>query len=132
MSFASAALVEPISVSLGGVQRSDLKFGQPVIVCGAGPIGLMALAVARAAGAYPILVTDIAEHKLETATQLGADFTVCCGMKEDPHDIAKRIREAFDSVAEGLQPEIALECTGVQSSLYSAAYGEQRHCGRAA
>ena len=78
MSFSTAALVEPISVALGGIQRSGLAFGQPVLICGAGPIGLNALAIAKAAGAYPILVTDIAEHKLSRAREMGADLVLCC------------------------------------------------------
>lgn len=146
MSFAEAALVEPISVSLGGVQRSDLKFGQPVLVCGAGPIGectgstvydidtdradsasgLNAVAVARAAGAYPILVTDIAPHRLESAKALGADLTLCCELSWDGREISRRIRDAFEAVEEGLRPEVALECTGVQSSFYGAGYGKSQ------
>ncbi|GHJ87941.1 hypothetical protein NliqN6_4343 [Naganishia liquefaciens] len=122
MSYATAALVEPISVALGGVQRAQVRFGQPVVICGAGPIGLNALAIARTAGAYPILVTDIAEHKLERAREMGADLTLCCSTFRDGKEIGRRIRELFDTVEKGLEPEVALECTGAQTSFYGAGY----------
>lgn len=59
MSFAQAALVEPLSVAAGAVSRASLKLGQPVLVCGAGPIGLAAALCARAAGAHPVCITDL-------------------------------------------------------------------------
>lgn len=124
MSYAAAALVEPISVALGGVQRAQVKFGQPLIVCGAGPIGLNALAIARTAGAYPILVTDIAEHKLERAREMGADLTLCCSTTWDGKELGQRIRQSFSAVEEDLEPEVALECTGAQTSFYGAGYGK--------
>jgi L-iditol 2-dehydrogenase len=124
MSFSTAALVEPISVALGGIQRSGLVFGQPVLICGAGPIGLNALAIAKAAGAYPILVTDIAEHKLRRAREMGADLVLCCQTGWDGKEVARRIRGLMGEVEEGLEPEVALECTGAQTSFYAAGYGE--------
>lgn len=59
MSFAQAALVEPLSVAAGAVSRASLKLGQPVLVCGAEPIGLAAALCARAAGAHPVCITDL-------------------------------------------------------------------------
>jgi L-iditol 2-dehydrogenase len=126
MPFSTAALVEPISVALGGIQRANVVFGQPVLICGAGPIGLNALAIARAAGAYPILVTDIAQHKLDRAREMGADLAVCCEAGWDGKEIGRRVRDAFEMVEVGLQPEVALECTGAQASFYGAGYGELR------
>jgi L-iditol 2-dehydrogenase len=130
MSYATAALVEPISVALGGIQRSELKFGQPVMICGAGPIGLNALAIAKASGAYPILVTDIAPEKLIRAKQMGADMTLCCDISWDGLEIASRIKKLFSTIEPELLPQIALECTGAQSSFYGAGYGQFcRHYG---
>ncbi|KAJ9114065.1 hypothetical protein QFC22_005885 [Naganishia vaughanmartiniae] len=122
MPFATAALVEPISVALGGIQRANVVFGQPILICGAGPIGLNALAIARAAGAYPILVTDIAQHKLDRARGMGADLTLRCSLEWDGKEVARRVREAFGKIEVGLEPEVALECTGAQTSFYGAGY----------
>ncbi len=124
MSFASAALVEPISVSLAGLQRSSLVFGTPTLICGAGPIGLVALALAKAAGAYPIVVTDIADHRLEWAKKMGADEIVQVEMKWSGEEVASAVREKFEGLEAGLRPKVALECTGAQSSFYGATFGE--------
>jgi threonine 3-dehydrogenase len=50
--------------------------GQDVLVTGAGPVGLMALAVARRLGAKRLVVTDVSEYRLKLARDLGADLTV--------------------------------------------------------
>lgn len=128
MTFAQAALVEPVSVGLGGIQRSDLRLGQPTVVCGAGPIGLVAVALAKAAGAYPIVVTDIAAHRLDWASKLGADATVLSDIAWDGQRVGIEILDTMGSIEAGLRPQVALECTGAQSSFYGAAYGESDVC----
>ncbi len=54
MSHAMGALVEPLSVAYQAVLRAKHYLGQPVLICGAGPIGLAVALIARASGAYPI------------------------------------------------------------------------------
>ena len=124
MSYPQAALVEPISVALGGIQRSGLRYGQPTLICGAGPIGLYALILARACGAYPIVVTDLATHKLQRAKELGADLTLCCQSDWDGERVGAEIKQLVQAHEEGLEIEIALECTGAQTSFYGAGYGQ--------
>jgi len=124
MSYPQAALVEPISVALGGIQRSGLRYGQPTLICGAGPIGLYALILAKACGAYPIVVTDLATHKLERAKELGADLTLCCQSDWDGERVGEEIKRLVQAHEEGLEIEIALECTGAQTSFYGAGYGQ--------
>lgn len=53
ISFGRAALLEPLSVVLHAMRlcHGSLNIGQPALVCGAGPIGLIALAAAKASGA---------------------------------------------------------------------------------
>ena len=70
MSFEDGALLEPLSVALAGIERAQLRLGQAVIICGAGPIGLVTLLCARAAGAEPVLITDIDAGRLAFAKQL--------------------------------------------------------------
>lgn len=126
MTFADAALVEPISVGLGGVRRSGLKLGQPALVCGAGPIGLVTLALAKAAGAHPCVVTDIDAARLEVARQqFGADAVLQVDPSWDGPKLGAEIRKVFVQVGGvGVVPEVALECTGAQSSFFGANYGE--------
>lgn len=63
----------------GNAVHTALSFpilGEDVLITGAGPIGVMATAVARHAGARYIVVTDINDHRLELAKQMGATLTV--------------------------------------------------------
>ena len=64
---------------LGNAVHTALSFevlGEDVLITGAGPIGLMATAVARHAGARYIVITDVNAHRLDLAKQLGADVAL--------------------------------------------------------
>lgn len=116
MSYEDGACLEPLSVSLAAMQRSGIKLGDPVLICGAGPIGLISLLCARAAGACPIVITDIDETRLEFAKRLEPSvITYKVGRLSEEEQGAK-IVEAFG----GIEPAVALECTGVESSVSAA------------
>ena len=66
MSFEEGALLEPLSVAVHACKRSGLTVGDNVLVCGAGPIGLVCLLTAKAMGAASVIVTGI--------------FNMCCIM----------------------------------------------------
>lgn len=70
MSFEEGALLEPLSVALAGIERAGLRLGDSLVICGAGPIGLVSLLAAHAAGAAPIVITDLDEARLEMARRL--------------------------------------------------------------
>ena len=69
MGWRTAALLEPLAVVMHAVGELEGKvaLGRPVLVCGAGPIGLIALKAARASGAWPLAITDVDEGRLEFA-----------------------------------------------------------------
>lgn len=71
------ALMEPFSVAIHACRRSKVTAGTTVLVCGAGPIGLLCLLAARAMGAKSILVTG--EFSLPCCERAGV---LCCGMLE--------------------------------------------------
>ena len=71
-----AALVEPTSIAVHAVRCSGLKVGDSAAIIGAGPIGLLTLAVARAAGARTIYVADVDPVRLQMAADLGASKTI--------------------------------------------------------
>src|SRR5262245_24444530 len=73
MDLAVASLGEPLGVAVHGVRVSGLRIGQRVLVLGAGTIGLMAVAAARAGGAGEILVTARRPQQKAAALALGAD-----------------------------------------------------------
>jgi 2-desacetyl-2-hydroxyethyl bacteriochlorophyllide A dehydrogenase len=72
MSDELAALVEPLATPVHAVRRAGVRAGSRVAVLGAGPIGLLVLVAARAAGAEVVVVTDVLPEKLDRARRLGA------------------------------------------------------------
>ena len=57
MSFEEGALLEPLSVAVHACRRAGVTIGQTVLICGAGPIGLVNLLTARAMGASAVTIT---------------------------------------------------------------------------
>jgi threonine 3-dehydrogenase len=84
----------------GNATHTALSFsvlGEDVLITGAGPIGIMAAAIARHAGARHIVVTDMNPYRLELARKMGA--TIAHNVKDGPiSDVQKRLgmREGFD------------------------------------
>ncbi len=71
-----AALAEPLAVALHSVRRAGDVAGRHVLVTGAGPIGCLVVAAARAAGAGRVTVTDLLPEALGYAAVAGADTLV--------------------------------------------------------
>lgn len=65
-----------LSQVIYGFQRANLRFGEVVVVQGAGGLGLYATAVAKAAGAAKVIVLDAVDDRLDLARRFGADHTV--------------------------------------------------------
>jgi L-iditol 2-dehydrogenase len=125
MSYEDGALLEPLSVSLAAIERSGLRLGDPLLITGAGPIGLITLLSARAAGATPIVITDIDEGRLAFAKSLAPEvrtYKVEIGKtpEETADGIINAINDGQGSGPDALRPRLALECTGVESSIASA------------
>jgi len=107
-------------------QRAHL--GRGVVICGAGPIGLIALAAARASGAHPIVITDLEPKRLEFAKKFvpkGLTYQVARDLSSEQN--AKEIRKLFcEESGEYGAPETVLECTGVESSVITACHTARR------
>lgn len=78
-----AALAEPLSVALHAVRRAGDVSGRHVLVTGAGPIGCLVVAAAKAAGAARVTVTDLVPQALGYAAVADADALV---RADDPGD----------------------------------------------
>ncbi|MFE6758411.1 L-idonate 5-dehydrogenase [Streptomyces sp. NPDC057684] len=78
-----AALAEPLAVALHAVRRAGPVTGKHVLVTGAGPIGCLVVAAARAAGAAHVTATDLLPEALRYARLAGADTLV---RADDPGD----------------------------------------------
>ena len=76
MPFGHAAFAEPLAVVLNGVQKAGPLVGRRVHVAGCGPIGALAVLVARAGGAAEIVATDMVEGALAIVRKLGADRAI--------------------------------------------------------
>ncbi|MCC4722998.1 2,3-butanediol dehydrogenase [Salinicoccus sp. RF5] len=77
------ALVEPTAVALQAIRESEMQFSDSVAVFGAGPIGLLTIIAARAAGAKDIFAFDLSDARLKKAKEVGATHAVNSG-NEDP------------------------------------------------
>ncbi|WP_134702724.1 zinc-binding dehydrogenase [Ammoniphilus sp. YIM 78166] len=76
MTYDQGVLVEPFAVGVHAVRKGDIQLGDRVAILGAGPIGLLTLAAAKAAGATTVLVTDVIDYALEGAQNMGATHTM--------------------------------------------------------
>lgn len=126
LSYLDGALLEPLSVVMRGIQVAHIELGRGVVVCGAGPIGLIAAAAARASGAHPVVITDIDESRLAFAKKyIPAATTYQINPTLDSEGNAKAIRALFGP-DEYSAPDRILECTGVESSVVTAAFTARR------
>lgn len=99
-----AVLAEPLAVALHGASRAGSLAGARVLVCGAGPIGLLAVVAAQEAGAARVEITDLLPEPLDRARALGADAVWRVG--EDAI-----LSDTYD---------VVLECSGAAPAVSSA------------
>jgi len=117
-----AAILEPLGTSLRAVQTLDVS-GASLVVIGCGPIGLFAVAAAKALGASQIIGLDVREERLALARQLG------CTMALDPRQptVLDRILDA----TAGVGVDAMVEASGSARAL-EAAFAYLRKGGRCA
>ncbi len=94
----AAALLEPLSVGIWACRKGSVTAGSRVLITGAGPIGLVCLQVALAAGATEVVVSDVNPARLALAQQLGAS-TVLDARTAQLGDLNR-------------PPQVLLECSG--------------------
>jgi len=113
MPFEVATLVTTAGTSLYGILRlGGLQGGETVVVSGPGPIGLMAVVVARLAGAGTIVLVGTRPERLELGLQLGADLIINAAGEE----VVARVNE----ITEGRGADVAMECAGTEASAAAA------------
>ena len=79
LSFEYASISEPLACCINGQELSGVKKGDTVVIIGAGPIGCMNIAMARARGANKIIVCQRSEARLNIARRFGADHYINSG-----------------------------------------------------
>jgi threonine dehydrogenase-like Zn-dependent dehydrogenase len=97
-----------LTTAIHGLERAPVKPGDTVVIQGAGPVGLAALALARQAGAEKVILIGAPAHRLELATQFGAETVISIDSTPDP--IARR--ELVLRHTEGYGADLAVECVG--------------------
>ncbi|MGD8214685.1 zinc-binding dehydrogenase [Aestuariimicrobium sp. Y1814] len=92
LDLATAALTEPIAAVVRGLRPLQVGPEDTLLVCGAGPIGLIALLVAKHRGVGRVIVSQTSAPRRELAAHLGADVTL------DPRagDLAEQVRDHTD------------------------------------
>jgi len=103
-----AAVFDPLGNAVHTALAFDLV-GEDVLITGAGPIGIMAAAVARHAGARHIVITDINPYRLQLANKLGVARTVNISQQ----DLGEVMGEL--GMSEGF--DVCMEMSGVASAL---------------
>jgi threonine 3-dehydrogenase len=110
----------------GNAAHTALSFdlvGEDVLITGAGPIGIMAVAIARRAGARHVVITDVNDYRLELARKMGATLAVNAKSRS-LEDVMKELgmTEGFD---------VGLEMSG-NSHAFRSMLGSMNHGGKVA
>lgn len=124
LTFEEGAMLEPLSVGLAGIQRTALTLGDSCVIAGAGPIGLVTLAAAKALGIGPVLIYDIDDKRLNLAKEIYSDvIPYRISTAKSPQETAKEI---VSLLGEESGPSVTLECTGMESSITTCVYITRR------
>src|SRR3954451_14351920 len=113
MSDEEATLVVTAGTAMYGLtELGGLVAGESVVVIGPGPIGLLGVAVAKALGASPVILTGTREARLQKGLELGADHVVNV-TKEDAVEAVRRLNG-------GKGVDYVIECSGAPDAINDA------------
>src|SRR5690349_22797044 len=110
MSDEEATLVVTAGTSMYGLtELGGLVAGESVVVIGPGPIGLLAVAVAKALGASPVILTGTRNGRLAIGRGLGADRVININ-DEDAVEVVKQLTD-------GIGADYVVECAGTETTI---------------
>jgi L-iditol 2-dehydrogenase len=119
MSDAEATLVVTAGTSMYGLtELGGLVAGESVVVIGPGPIGLLAVAVAKALGAHPVILTGTRDKRLAIGKELGADRVINIS-NEDAVKVVKQLTD-------GIGADYVVECAGSEATIDQAIHMTNR------
>lgn len=99
--------------AIHGVERTGIDWQDIVVVQGAGPVGISALAVAKSAGASKVIVLGAPAARLEMAKRFGADHVINIDEVKTPEARIAAVRE----LSRGYGADVVLECVGHPSAI---------------
>jgi len=105
VTYEEAALTEPLACVIHGVEESNIKMGDTVVINGAGPIGLFFTVLVKRKGAR-VIQTDLVDERLRVAEKLGADHVI--NVKEGEEAAIKKVKELTD----GRGADVGIEAVG--------------------
>jgi 2-desacetyl-2-hydroxyethyl bacteriochlorophyllide A dehydrogenase len=111
VSLEAAALWNPLTNAINGVQLSRQKIGDFAVIIGTGPIGLFTIATAKRAGAFPVLAVEIQPKRTEAARRVGAEI-VLNPAEDDVMDACLEIKESG--------ADVVYDCAGGAGTLQEA------------
>lgn len=122
ISLEEGALVEPLSVAVHCAKLAGIAFGSSVLVLGAGPIGLLCCAVARALGASKVIAVDIVAPRLLIARNYAATATYQMEALS-PEENASRI---ISKTGIGEGAEVVIDATGAEACISTGVHALRR------
>ncbi len=111
---ATAVMLEPLSNSINGFERTPITIGDTVVIQGSGGIGLPAVAVARLSGALRIIVVGGPKGRLDLARECGAD--VCIDIADVP-SAEERIHIVREETIGGIGADVVVGATGIAGTV---------------
>lgn len=116
VSLEEGALVEPLSVGVHITKQANIKPGQSVVVFGAGPVGLLCCAVAKAFGATKVVAVDINEDRLQFAKKYAATHLFRSARVGAEENAANLIKEC----ELGAGADAIIDATGAEPCIQTA------------
>jgi L-iditol 2-dehydrogenase len=109
LTYAQAAMIEPVSIAIHAVQRVKIAPTDTAVVVGSGMIGLFVIQALRWAGAARIIAVDLEENRLALARELGATDTINSGAGDPVAEIMR--------LTGGRGADLAFEVVGISPTL---------------
>lgn len=113
MTLEDGAMLEPLSVGVHACKRGGVTVGSSVLILGAGPIGLVTLATAKAMGASKIFITDLTEYRLNVAKEMGAFKAIKINKGESDEQVIENMRIILNDEL----PDVVIDCSGFQQTM---------------
>ncbi|KAL2255200.1 hypothetical protein VTK26DRAFT_3881 [Humicola hyalothermophila] len=118
VSLQEGALIEPLAVAVHIVKQARVQPGQSVVVMGAGPVGLLCAAVARAFGATKVVSVDIVQEKLDFARSYAATHTYL-SQRVAPEQNARNLLD-LAGLAEAGGADVVIDASGAEPSIQAS------------
>jgi len=109
VSFAEAAMVEPLAVGMQAAKKARIEAGDLAVVLGAGPIGMVTALAALAAGCSRVVLADTQQPKLDLGATLGPITPVNVS--------SENVADVVSAMTDGWGADVVFECSGSERAI---------------